>query len=86
MYNNNNNNMKINKTISLDLEIVEKLQKEDNASNLINNLLTNFFSINKVPEDPRVKLQKMKEFIKEQQEIIDKIEEKLPEVELEYDK
>ncbi len=37
--------MKVTKTFTLDLEIIEKLKQEDNASELVNNLLTNYFNI-----------------------------------------
>jgi hypothetical protein len=36
--------MKINKNFTLDLDLVEKLNKIDNSSKLINNLLTDYFS------------------------------------------
>ena len=35
--------MKVNKTISLDLEIMKELEEIPNASRLINNLLINYF-------------------------------------------
>jgi len=36
--------MKVNKMITLDKEIVEKLQRKDNMSKLINDLLIEFFN------------------------------------------
>ena len=36
--------MKVQKTICIDVELLEKLQKENNASGLINDLLINYFN------------------------------------------
>ena len=63
--------MKINRTYTLDLQNVEKLQKVDNASSLINSLLTEHFLrsdklayINNLSED-EIALEKKKIDIKE---------------------
>lgn len=50
IHNNNNkekevNNMKINKNFTIDLDIVEKLNKIDNSSKLINDLLIDYFEV-----------------------------------------
>lgn len=36
--------MKVNKTITLDIEIVEKLMKEPNASAIVNQQLVNYYA------------------------------------------
>ena len=38
--------MKVNKTLTLDYELVEKLRQEDNCSALVNGLIDNFYANN----------------------------------------
>lgn len=47
--------MKVNRSYTLDFEVVEKLKKEDNASDLINNLLLKFFNISEKSEEQILK-------------------------------
>ena len=53
---NNNNNMKINKQITLDYELLEKLKDVDNASSLINDLLWDYFK--EAPAKESIELEK----------------------------
>ena len=41
--------MKVNKQIGIDLEIMQKLQKETNASQLINDLLIQHYNLSNKP-------------------------------------
>ncbi len=42
--------MKVNKMLSLDLEIIQRLQQERNASEIVNNLLKEFYEEAKVED------------------------------------
>jgi len=57
--------MKVNKQITLDLEIYQTLNKEPNASGLINELLTKHFKTNSRVQElaklPKEELQALKE-------------------------
>lgn len=77
--------IKQNKTISLDMEVIESLNKIDNASKLINDLLREYFSegsgLKKNEISDRIRsnkemMLKMKEDNKELQKNIDRIERK----------
>jgi hypothetical protein len=71
--------MKSNKMVYLDVEIIEKLNQEDNFSALINFLLTNHYS-NKTKSNPQDIDNKLKDINKEYNELMIKkkqIEEEL---------
>jgi len=75
--------MKINKTICLDQDIIDKLKLEPSASELINFLLTNHYA-NKNKVNPQDIDNKLKDIDKEYNELIEK--KKLIEEELEIKK
>ena len=63
--------MKRNKTICIDDDIIEKL-KQENASQLINDLLIDYFAVNKESNKLNpIPLQNKMEELKQEQEIMD---------------
>lgn len=61
--------MKVQKLISLDLEIMQRLKQEDNASALVNALLNSHYKDNRSEEQI---IAEVKEGIKAKQEVVDK--------------
>lgn len=72
--------MKVNKIISIDQELMDKLRLEDNASALINYLLEQHYKLNQEPRDPREVIKAHEKAIKEQEAFIESEKGKIKEM------
>ena len=69
----------VNKTISLSWEMFDKLKTEDNASQLINNLLINHYN---TIGNPSEKLEEVKKQIEEKTKEAEELKEKVEEIQI----
>lgn len=74
--------MKANLTVSLDLELVEKLKRETNYSDLINTEMKAFYDVKTIEnlEDLKQKQAKIKLFIKDNRKILREIDQKIDKI------
>ena len=65
--------MKANKIFSIDIELLEKLKQEPNQSALVNKLLDDHYSLDRIMKMPREKIEELYQALKQKEELEAKI-------------